>query len=171
MRVAFATDADDAELLAELINRVYAVAEKGLWIDGAQRTNAAEVASFIRAGELALTRDEDDRVVGIIRIVRLGDGAGEFGMLVADPELRGVGIGRDLVAFAEDWARRNGMARMQLELLVPREWTHPVKEFLREWYTRIGYRKERTAQLEEAYPHLQPLLATPCDFVIYRKDL
>ena len=60
---------------------------------------------------------------------------------------------------------------MQLELLVPQTWTHPVKEFLRAWYTRIGYRHVRTDRLADAYPALQPQLATPCDFVIYHKTL
>jgi ribosomal protein S18 acetylase RimI-like enzyme len=92
-------------------------------------------------------------------------------MLVASPDRRGVGIGRQLVGFAEHWARTQGLSTMQLELLVPQTWTHPVKEFLRAWYTRIGYRRVRTGRLEEAYPMLQPQLATPCDFVIYEKDL
>jgi hypothetical protein len=60
---------------------------------------------------------------------------------------------------------------MQLELLVPRDWTHPTKEFLNAWYTRIGYRVARTGAIDEAYPALAPLLATPCDFVIYHKRL
>ena len=29
----------------------------------------------------------------------------------------------------------------------------------------------RTGQFEERYPELAPLLATPCDFVIYHKSL
>ena len=45
------------------------------------------------------------------------------------------------------------------------------KEFLKAWYTRVGYRPVRTGQFEESYPELAPLLATPCDFVIYHKDL
>ena len=49
--------------------------------------------------------------------------------------------------------------------------THPVKEFLRGWYTRIGYRHVRTGRLEDDYPALEPLLATPCDFPIFHKDL
>jgi GNAT superfamily N-acetyltransferase len=101
----------------------------------------------------------------------LDDQLGEFGMLVADPAHRGTGIGRDLVSFSEDWCRRQGRAVMQLELLAPREWTHPVKPFLDAWYTRIGYRPVRTGTIDEAYPHLDPLLATPCDFVIYHKPL
>src|SRR5918993_28634 len=123
-----------------------------------------------RGGRLAVAR-VDGRLVGAIRIQRLDADLGEFGMLVASPDHRGSGVGRDLVAFAEDRARQQGLDRMQLELLVPRMWTHPVKEFLRGWYTRIGYVEVRTEGLAEAYPALQPLLATPCDFVVYHKDL
>jgi hypothetical protein len=35
----------------------------------------------------------------------------------------------------------------------------------------IGHRVTRTATIDEAYPALAPLLATPCDFVIYHKRL
>ncbi|SNT20218.1 Predicted N-acetyltransferase YhbS [Asanoa hainanensis] len=160
----------DAAELADLINRVYADAEKGLWQPGTDRTNTAEVDSVIRAGELAVAR-LDGAVVGAVRVQRLADGEGEFGMLVASPEHRGVGIGRELVAFAEGWARAAGSPVMQLELLVPRTWTHPVKEFLRDWYTRLGYREVRRDPFELAYPVLQPRLATDCDFVVYHKEL
>ena len=51
---------------------------------------------------------------------------------------------------------------MQLELLVPRQWRHPTKEFLKAWYSRIGYRPVRTGKFEESYPELAPQLATPC---------
>jgi Acetyltransferase (GNAT) family len=84
---------------------------------------------------------------------------------------RGTGVGRELVRFAERWGREQGMDTMQLEVLVPRQWAHPSKEFLKAWYTRVGYRPVRTGQFEESYPELAPLLATPCDFVIYHKDL
>jgi hypothetical protein len=63
------------------------------------------------------------------------------------------------------------MVTMQLELLVPRTWTHPSKEFLRGWYGRRGYRLVRTGKLEDAYPHLAPLLATECDLEVHRKPL
>jgi hypothetical protein len=38
-------------------------------------------------------------------------------------------------------------------------------------YTRIGYRPVRSGTIDESYPWLALLLATPCDFVIYHKDL
>jgi GNAT superfamily N-acetyltransferase len=156
--------------LTDLVNRVYAKAEEGLWIDGAARTTTTEVAKLIADGQIAVAR-RDGRVVGGVRIQELESGEGEFGMLVADPVHRGEGIGRELVTFAEDVTRQRGRAIMQLELLVPREWTHPTKAFLHAWYTRIGYRPVRSGTIDESYPHLAPLLATPCDFVIYHKSL
>jgi Acetyltransferase (GNAT) family len=92
-------------------------------------------------------------------------------MLVADPAHRRRGVGRELIGFAERWSQAQGLATMQLELLVPRHWRHPAKEFLKAWYTRIGYRPIRTGLIEESYPELAPHLATPCDFVIYHKHL
>jgi GNAT superfamily N-acetyltransferase len=163
----------DAALTSEvvdLVNRVYADAEKGIWQDGADRTDGPEIAAMVLAGELAVAR-LDGRIVGCVRIQRLGDDLAELGMLVASPEHRGIGIGRTLVAFAEEWARRQGLGRMQLEVLAPREWTHPVKEFLHDWYTRIGYRQVRTGRFADAYPALAPRLATACNFTIYHKPL
>jgi GNAT superfamily N-acetyltransferase len=168
--VTFTDDAGLAAEIAGLVNRVYAEAEAGLWVDGASRTTETEVAEFIRAGQIAVRRS-GERVAGAVRIQLLDDGVGEFGMLVAAPEERGTGVGRDLVSFAEGWARSQGLSTMQLELLVPRTWTHPVKEFLRDWYTRIGYRVVRTGDFSADFPALVPHLACPCDFLIFRKDL
>ena len=75
-------------------------------------------------------------------------------MLCADPAHRGIGIGRELIRFAERKARADGMTTMQLELLVPRGWTHPEKQFLADWYSRIGYRVARTGTIDELYPDL-----------------
>ncbi len=116
---------------------------------------------LIESGEIAVARVNGD-LVGAVRMQAVAEDTGEFGMLVADPERRGIGIGRDLVAFAEGHYREGGMRAMQLELLVPRDWEHPNKVFLDDWYRRIGYRVIRTTTLDEAYPELGPLLATPC---------
>lgn len=164
------SDTGLAAQIAGLVNRVYADAEKGIWANAAPRTTEAEVADLIHTGQIAVARS-DDRVVGSVRVQQLDDATGEFGMLVAAPEERGTGLGRDLVTFAERWAGDRGLSRMQLELLVPRDWTHPVKEFLRDWYTRLGYRVVRTGDFGADYPALAPHLACPCDFLVFHKDL
>lgn len=168
--VASADDRERVTAIAELINTVYDEAEAGLWMTGARRTSPQEVAELIRLQELVTAR-AGNRVVGVVRVQRLSEELAEFGMLATDPERRGHGIGRDLVAFAERRAGERGCSGMQLELLVPAGWNHPSKEFLRAWYRRIGYRHARTSELSELYPGLAPLLATACDLEVYRKDL
>lgn len=163
-------DAGLSAEIADLVNRVYAEAEAGLWLDGTARTTEAEVADLINAGQIAVARSSD-RVVGAVRVRQLDDGVGEFGMLVAAPEERGTGVGKELVSYAERWGRTRDLQRMQLELLVPRTWDHPVKEFLRGWYTRIGYRVVRRGDFAEDYPALVEHLACPCDFLVFHKEL
>jgi GNAT superfamily N-acetyltransferase len=165
-----ARDAATVEAIAGLVNRVYEHAEAGLWADGAQRTTPDEVAELVADGRIATAR-VGDRIVGAVHFQALDPDVAEFGMLAADPEWRGLGVGRDLVAFVETRAAASGHSTMQLELLVPRGWTHPSKEFLRAWYGRLGYRELQTTHLEELYPDLAPLLATECDLVVYRKPL
>ena len=165
--------AGDGELVAEitgLVNGVYAVAEEGLWVERATRTTTTAMAEMIAAWQIAVAR-MDGQIVGAVRIRQLDAGRGEFGVLVADPARRGEGVGSELVIFAEELSRQRGLAVMQLELLVPRGWTHPNKELLHAWYTRMGYRPVRSGTIDESYPGLAPLLATPCDFVVYHKDL
>jgi GNAT superfamily N-acetyltransferase len=167
---SLAADAAFVAEITDLVNEVYAAAEQGLWAGAVDRTGPDEIAAIIAAGELVVARRAGE-VIGSARVQRLASGEGEVGMLVAHPRRRGAGLGRDLLAYAEGWARDRDLRTMQLELLVPQTWTHPVKQFLREWYTRAGYRVVRTTDLAEAFPALHPRLATPCDFLIFNKPL
>ena len=171
--------ADDGAVVARLtglVNQVYAEAEKGLWRENTDRTSTAEMAGLVRAGEITVARVDGDipgsaDLAGSMRLRRLDENTGEFGMLAADPARRGIGIGRELVRFAERASRDAGCREMQLELLVPREWTHPSKVLLAGWYDRLGYRVTHHVDLAEDYPHLAPSLATPCALFVYRKPL
>jgi GNAT superfamily N-acetyltransferase len=165
--------AHDGALVARLtsvINDVYLTAESGLWRPEATRTTASEVAGLIRAGQMVVA-SRDGEVVGSVRVHDVADDASEFGMLVAAPAHRGVGVGRALLDFVERQGRDRALRAIQLELLVPRTWSHPSKEFLSAWYGRRGYRIVRIERPEGPYPHLAPLLATPCDLQIREKPL
>jgi GNAT superfamily N-acetyltransferase len=167
---AVADDAAQTAGLTSLINGVYAEAEDGLWVEGASRTTVERVTELVREGKIAVARLAG-QIVGCVRIQFLGDGVGEFGMLAVLPSSRGTGVGRDLVRFAEQVTKRAGCDIMQLEVLVPRGWSHPSKEFLTDWYTRSGYKLSRIGAIEESYPELAPQLATPCDYMIYQRIL
>ncbi len=165
--------ADDRRLVAELadrINRAYEAGERGMWLEGTTRIDVKEVAGYVRAGEIAIAR-RGEEVVGSARIVQLDPDTGEFGLLVAAPEHRGIGVGSELVRFAEELVRSRGSSWMELELVVPRDWEHPVKRFLHDWYSRLGYREVRRRDFASARPGRRPLMATDCDFLTYRKRL
>ncbi len=172
--ITLGSTAENAASLSQLINQVYAVAEAGMWqdVDGAPvpRTTVEEVRSLLAKQQLLVARHEG-RLAGCICLQRLSPQLAEFGLLVAHPALRGRGIGRDLVCEAERRAKENGMRVMQLELLTPKNWEHPVKEFLHRWYTRIGYIPIRTEPFAETYGQLAPYLATECNFTVYHKTL
>ena len=173
IRLLAPTDGNNAGLVADLvglINSVYQRTEDGLWREGTIRTTIAELAQFIAAGDIVVAR-RHGQLAGSVRVHDLTPGVTEFGMLVAAPEYRGTGVGRALVDFAEQRALERGMRAMQLELLVPRTWRHPSKEFLSAWYCRRGYRVIHTRSVDDAYPHLAALLATSCDLLVYEKPL
>lgn len=92
-------------------------------------------------------------------------------MLVAAMDHRGIGIGRQLIDFAERLSRQRRLRAIQLELLIPRGEPHAGKEMLRSWYARRGYRLIHVRSIDETYPHLAPLLATPCVVEVHEKAL
>nr|WP_144926320.1 GNAT family N-acetyltransferase [Paenibacillus bovis] len=161
---------EDLERIVSIVNHVYAVSEGGLWLGGAKRTSVEEIAELTRSGELAVAQYMG-KIVGSVRVHRLDEETAGFGMLAVDEEYQGMGIGRDLIRFAEEKFQQEGFHKVQLELLVPQEGTHPAKEFLRNWYMRFGYQPVQTDSVAVSIPQLAPMLALPCEFIIFHKCL
>lgn len=163
-------EASKLNWLAELINRVYDEAESGMWHPNAKRINSETLKIMINNKAL-LIAELQNRIVGCVNINLLDEQTAEFGMLVADLNYRGLGIGRELVKAAENLAMENGCTTMRLELLVPKTWKHPSKEFLKNWYTRIGYNLQYIEPFEKMHADKVDQLATECDFCVYHKHL
>jgi GNAT superfamily N-acetyltransferase len=173
VRLLSPEDARDEALVAEvarIINVAYAAGETGLWVEGAARTDAEEMAGAVRGGGI-LAATLEGRLVGCAYVRPLDGETADLGMVSAEPHLWGSGIGRELVRSAEELMRSRGITTMQMELLVPKGWVHPEKDRLRRWYLRLGYEVERTAPFEEVAAHLSPQLAVPCEFLVFRKPL
>ncbi len=156
--------------IRDMVNAVYEVAESGMWIADVQRIREREIAQLLQLRRLIVAMD-GDAIVGCVSVRELRPRLGEFGMLVASPDRRGEGIGTLLVEAAEQWARERGYLQMRLELLTPRTWRHPMKEFLKEWYSRMDYVPQETESFAAMYPERMLLLATECDFTPWMKQL
>ncbi len=157
--------------LVNLINDCYADEESGMWLETTSgRVVPDEISAFLEKEQLFFAF-LGDGLVGSVKIDVIDEETLEFGMLVADPEYRGIGIGRELVKTVEDFARDQGYNKMMLELLTPQDWINPSKEFLKKWYTRIGYIPGKTIPFAQEFPRRAKDFACPCDFTVWLKDL
>jgi GNAT superfamily N-acetyltransferase len=170
VRIAFTEDQALAPDLRRIINAAYLIGETGLWKPGWERMKLAWMQDDVANGEIAAAWC-DGALVGCIRVFMRAPDRGEFGQLAVDPPAAGAGVGRALVGFAEAACRDRGAHEMGLELLVPRAGTHPAKERLHGWYSRLGYRIAGHDDFAVAYPEAAELLAVPCDLRQYRKPL
>ena len=167
---ASADDATLADALCQVVNEAYEVAEAEIWRQSYPRTSVREVSAAIRDGQAVAAR-LSGRLVGSVFLRKLDSETGWFGALAVTPAHSGHGIGRELVAFAERWARSARLTRMQLEVLIPVEAEIAYSQRLAHWYRRLGYREVSHCPLEEIEPGATPFLATPCQVVIHIKPL
>jgi GNAT superfamily N-acetyltransferase len=158
------------EQLVRVINDAYAAGEAGLWIAGTARTTPQEVAELIRSGGM-LAATAAGRVVGCACVRPLDGTRADLGFVSADPQQWGSGVGRRLVDAAEELMRSRGVTTMELKLLVPHEAVHPLKDRVRAWYSRRGYRPVRSMTVEEVAGDAAAELVTPCEFLVLRKPL
>jgi GNAT superfamily N-acetyltransferase len=82
----------------------------------------------------------DERLLGWMHVehrVSLGGDRAELRGLVVDSAARRHGLGRRLVAVAEQWARAQGLASLTVRSNVVREQSHP-------FYESLGYARRKT---------------------------
>lgn len=147
-------ESKDAETIAAVINAAFSV--ERFFIDG-DRTNPDHIRSLLQSGVFLLA-EESGRLIGCV-YVELRGAQGYFGLLAIDPEQQKTGLGKRLVAAAEDYCRAEGCREMELQIV-------NVREELPGFYQRLGYLETGTAPFKANH---QPLI--PCHFVKMSKPL
>lgn len=157
----------------DVLIRAYAETEKEIWGENYIRISFEEYKKVIE-NEVVFSALLNDEVVGTILLSNHGKGHFSFGLLAVDFKYKGLGIGRKLIAKAEQKAKSLGGIKMTLEILKPQNQTLPFKERLAEWYKRLGYRYLFTKSFIELKPNRvekSKLLITPSDFDCYEKEI
>ncbi|KAL6813927.1 acyl-CoA N-acyltransferase [Trichoderma sp. SZMC 28015] len=183
-----AAAADDISLISaitKLVNLVFIEAEVGIWNQGFVRTSDAEVADFIRKGQLAVAylaspslaseegqgTPQKGQLVGCVYVKRASDTMCTLGMLTLDKTHQGLGLGREIFKFVEEYCLSLGCDTLGLDILVPTSYAHPLKTRMEAWYRRLGFQLVRLADFADDYPALAPLLAGPVDYRVFEKKL
>jgi GNAT superfamily N-acetyltransferase len=138
-----------------VVNAAYVVEEE-FRLRG-KRTDEADVATHLVSGSFLVATDGDG-IAGCVYVE--ADGArGYFGMLSVDPARQYGGLGKQLVAAAEQWCIERGCTEMGITVVNARTVLFP-------WYEKLGY----TETGREPFP--QPERMTiPVEMVVMSKPL
>lgn len=129
---------DDAPTLTALVRAAYRgqvgwTTERAFLDD--ERIDAAGVTSKITnpRGTVLVATDDGGTVVGCCELDHRSEGLAYFGMFAVDPSLQAAGLGRALLARAEEYAAATWRARtMEMTVIAQRQ-------ELIDWYVRRGY--------------------------------
>lgn len=127
----FATTSD-VSALTRLINAAFAV--EHVVFDG-DRIDDNGTRAYMEKGNI-LIADDPSGPVGCVYCEVRGE-RGYLGLLAVNPSRQGTGLGRELVAAAEDYLRSAGCAAVDLRTLSPRG--------LPPFYKLLGYEESGTA--------------------------
>lgn len=129
--IRFAGDSD-VSALTRLINAAFAV--ERIVFDG-DRINDHGTREYMGKGKILIAEDPAG-FAGCVYCEVRGE-RGYLGLLAVDPSRQGTGLGRKLVAAAEDYFRSADCRAVDLRTLSPRE--------LPAFYKRLGYEETGTA--------------------------
>lgn len=154
MNIRTATEADFDTIL-KLINDAFQVER---FFKNRDRVDDADLKHYFETGTFLVS--EEDRITGCVYVSRKDDRA-YFGLLSVDPAQQKKGIGRRLIAAAEEFARETGARFMDLKLI-------NLRTELPGIYARLGYRISGTQSYPEERKHL---LSQPVHFLCMSKEL
>jgi GNAT superfamily N-acetyltransferase len=144
----------DGPALAALINRAFQVERFFLDKD---RLTLAEVEARLRSGRF-LVAEEAGRLVGCLYLEERGERT-YFGLISVTPQRQGAGLGKRLIAEAEEHCRARGCRFVDLNIVSLRTELPP-------FYRKLGYAETGTAPFPENEP-----VKMPCHFIQMSKTL
>jgi N-acetylglutamate synthase-like GNAT family acetyltransferase len=155
MDIRTATQADLPSIL-KLVNTAFEVER---FFKNQDRLDAEDLDAHFKSGTFLLTEDAGT-ITGCIYVARHDDRA-YFGLLAIDPSRQKAGIGRRLVAAAEEFARETGARFMDIRVI-------NLREELPVIYSKLGYHVTGTAPYPAEREHM---LSQPVHFVCMSKEL
>ena len=148
-------DADDNEALIALINVAFMV-ERPI-IDG-DRIDAERLSHLLDTGKFLLL-EADAKLVSCVYVELKENRRGYIGLLSVDPERQKAGLGRRMIAAAEDFLRNVGCDFADLRVVTIRAELQPI-------YERLGYSVTGIAPIPDSI-----LLKVPSHFTVMSKPL
>ena len=155
MNIRTATEADFPTILS-LVNTAFQVER---FFKNQDRLSTADLESYFRTGVFLISEDAV-QITGCIYVKRSEDRA-YFGLLAIDPSRQRTGLGRRLVAAAEEFARETGARFVDMKFI-------HLRTELPGIYAKLGYHITGT---EPYPPERLHMLTQPVHFICMSKEL
>jgi len=155
MDIRFAEEPDLPNLMA-LINKAFLV--ETFFIQG-NRLSPEDTLAYFKKGHFLLA-EENNALASVIYVELRGDRS-YFGLLSVNPDRQKSGLGRRLIAAAEEFAREMGAHHMDITVVNLRTELPP-------FYRKLGYTEDGT---EPVRAEMVPRLLQPCHFIKMTKPL
>ncbi len=156
MQIRIAVEADVPRMIP-VINAAFSVVT---FLSGS-RTDESRMAELMRKGNfLIATQDGSGAIVAAVYAEKQSN-CGYLGMLAVEPSWQGTGLGRKMMAAAEEHCRGWGCKYTELSVLSPRTELLP-------FYRKLGYAETRT---EEFHPNRPMKPGVECHCIILSKKL
>src|SRR5882762_1806131 len=144
----------DVEALTRLINAAFRVEQP--FIEG-DRINPEGLRAYLEKGKFLLAEDAAG-LIGCVYVELRGD-RGYLGLLGVEPRRQGRGLGRKLMAAAEDFFRQAGCVAIDLRVVSART---PLPSF----YSHLGYLETGAAPFSPDVP-----AKVTCHYILMSKIL
>jgi GNAT superfamily N-acetyltransferase len=144
----------DVQALARVINGAFRVEQP--FIEG-DRINPDGVRAYMEKGKFLLAEDAAG-LAGCVYVELRGD-RGYLGLLGVDPSRQGTGLGRKLMAAAQDFFRQAGCVAVDLRVV-------SARTSLPSFYRHLGYLETGTAPFAPDVP-----AKVPCHYILMSKPL
>lgn len=170
MPVAIATIHDIAEMV-KLINSAYrGDASRMGWtteadvVAGDLRTDEENLLELMQEPGTVFLKyyNEENKIEGSVFLQKREPGKLYLGMLSVYPQLQAKGIGKILMAAAEQYARQNGCGYITMRVI-------SLRESLIAWYERQGYYK--TGEIQPFPDGKYGIATQPIEFAVMEKKL
>jgi N-acetylglutamate synthase-like GNAT family acetyltransferase len=155
MEIRFAEESDLPALTA-LINKAFKVEAFFIVRD---RLTLDEAQAFFHKGRFLLA-EQYGALAGVVYVELRGDRS-YLGLLSVDPDRQKSGLGRRLMAAAEEFAREMGSHHMDITVVNLRTELPP-------FYRKLGYSEDGTAPVR---PEMLPRMLQPAHFIKMTKPL
>jgi GNAT superfamily N-acetyltransferase len=155
VEIRFAEESDLPAVMM-LVNRAFEV--ETFFITG-ERLNSERAREYFDQGRY-LIAEESGVPAGCVYVQLHGERS-YLGLLSVHPDLQKTGLGRKLMAAAEEFAREMGSHHMDLTVVNLRTELPP-------FYRKLGYVEDGTEPIRD---HMLPRVTQPCHFVKMTKPL